>query len=57
MRRESGIPSRGTDPLSLYDPVARKLFADNQSVPAAIVNSLTENLRYTTHAKSFDQET
>jgi hypothetical protein len=43
-------------PLSMYDPVALKLFADTRVFPRQTVNSQTENLRYTTHSKvSADQ--
>ena len=42
---------RNQIPVSLYDPAARKLFADTRVFPQQSVNSLTENLRYTTHSK------
>ena len=47
---------RNQIPLSLYDPVARKLFADTRIFPQQQVNSLIDNLRYATHSKvSADQ--
>jgi hypothetical protein len=42
--------ARNQIPVSLYDPVARKLFADTRVFPQQTVNSLTDNLRYTTHS-------
>ena len=48
--------TRNQIPLSLYDPVARKLFADTRVFPQQTVNSLTENLVYATSSKiSSDQ--
>jgi carboxypeptidase family protein/TonB-dependent receptor-like protein len=41
---------RNQIPLDLYDPVARKLFSDTRVFPQQTVNSLTENLRYSTHS-------
>jgi hypothetical protein len=41
---------RNQIPISLYDPVATKLFADTRVFPQQTVNSLTDNLRYTTHS-------
>src|SRR5206468_10552789 len=41
---------RNQIPVALYDPVAQKLFADTRVFPQQTVNSLTENLRYTTHS-------
>ena len=36
--------------MSLFDPVARKLFSDTRVFPQQTVNSLTDNLVYATHS-------
>lgn len=43
-------------PVSMYDPVAKKLFADTRVFPKQTVDSLLDNLQYATHsAVSSDQ--
>jgi hypothetical protein len=37
-------------PVSMYDPVARKLFSDTRVFPQQTVNSLLNNLTYATHS-------
>ena len=41
---------RNQIPVSLYDPVAKNLFADTRVFPRQTVNSLLDNLTYTTHS-------
>jgi hypothetical protein len=43
---------RNQIPLSMYDPVALKLFADTRVFPRQTVNSATDNLVYATHSKT-----
>ena len=42
--------TRNQIPLSLFDPVARKLFSDTRVFPQQTVGGLTENLVYATHS-------
>ena len=42
--------TRNQIPLSLFDPVARKLFSDTRVFPQQTVNSVTDNLVYATHS-------
>jgi hypothetical protein len=42
---------RNQIPLSLYDPVALKLFSDTRVFPQQTVSGVTENLRYATRSK------
>jgi hypothetical protein len=42
--------ARNQIPLSLYDPVARKLFSDTRVFPQQTVEGVTENLRYATRS-------
>ena len=39
-------------PLDLYDPAARKLFADTRVFPRQSVDSLLDNLRYSTRSRT-----
>jgi len=41
---------RNQIPLDLFDPVAKKLFADTRVFPKQTADSLIDNLRYTTHS-------
>jgi hypothetical protein len=41
---------RNQIPVSLFDPVARKLFADTRVFPQQTVEGVTENLRYATRS-------
>ncbi len=42
--------TRNQIPVSLFDPVARKLFADTRIFPQQTVNSVLDNLVYATHS-------
>jgi hypothetical protein len=42
--------TRNQIPLSLFDPVARKLFSDTRVFPQQTVNSVLDNLVYATHS-------
>ena len=48
--------TRNQIPVSMYDPVARKLFADSRIFPQQTVNSLTDNLVYATRSATVSDQ-